>query len=127
MCTVLTTVSSNDKTKSLFTPWKLESINPLNPDFNCCGSFVLYWVDRLFNGTSNFVSVITKVVFLSTSQMIEFPVPNQVRIRLISQVIKGISRVLHKLLRYFNDTAIFTSLITSFQYCFQTSIWIEMM
>ena len=34
---------------------------------------------------------------------------DQVKMRLLSQLIKGISRVLQKLLKYFNGTAILTS------------------
>ena len=37
--------------------------------------------------------------------------PDQVRIKIISQLIKGISRVLQKLLKYFNGTAILTLII----------------
>ena len=36
---------------------------------------------------------------------------DQVKIRLISQLIKGILRVLQKLLKYFNSTAILTSFV----------------
>ena len=36
---------------------------------------------------------------------------NHVRMRLISQLIKGISRVPQKLLKYFNGTAILTSFV----------------
>ena len=39
------------------------------------------------------------------------PVDGQDKIRLISQLIKGISRVLQKLLKYFNGTAILTSFV----------------
>ena len=41
----------------------------------------------------------------------------QVRIRLISQLIKGILRVLEKLLRYFNVTIILTPFVPSFPDC----------
>ena len=36
---------------------------------------------------------------------------DQVRIKLISQLIKGISRVLQKLLKYFSGTALLTSFV----------------
>ena len=36
---------------------------------------------------------------------------DQVRIKLVSQLIKGSSRVLQKLLKYFNGTAIFVFII----------------
>ena len=38
-------------------------------------------------------------------------VDDQVKMRLISQLIKGISRVLQKLLKYFDDTAILASFV----------------
>ena len=55
-------------------------------------------------GTQSFVSVITKDLSLFTSTVIK--VDDQVRKRLISQLIKVISRVLQNLLKYFNGTAI---------------------
>ena len=51
------------------------------------------------------VSVIAKVVTLLPSEMTQLP--EQVRIRFTSQLIKWISRLLQKLLKYFNATAIF--------------------
>ena len=51
------------------------------------------------------VSVIAKVVTLLPSEMTQLS--EQVRIRFTSQLIKGISRLLQKLLKYFNGTAIF--------------------
>ena len=59
----------------------------------------------------SFVSVIAKVVILSTSQMSQFA--DQVRKRLISQLIRGILRVLGKVSRYLNGKAISTSKVTS--------------
>ena len=50
--------------------------------------------------------VIGKVVTLSPSEITQFA--DQVTIRLISQLIKSISRVLQKLLNYFNGTANFS-------------------
>ena len=78
----------------------------MNPDFNCCNSFVLSLVDKVTTGRSSFVSVIGKVVTLSPSEITQFA--DQVTIRLISQLIKSISRVLQKLLNYFNGTANFS-------------------
>ena len=78
----------------------------MNPDFNCCNSFVLSLVDKVKTGRSSFVSVIGKVVTLSPSEITQFA--DQVTIRLISQLIKSISRVLQKLLNYFNGTANFS-------------------
>ena len=78
----------------------------MNPDFNCCNSFVLSLVDKVTTGRSSFVSVIGKGVTLSPSEITQFA--DQVTIRLISQLIKSISRVLQKLLNYFNGTANFS-------------------
>ena len=78
----------------------------MNPDFNCCNSFVLSLVDKVTTGRSSFVSVHGKVVTLSPSEITQFA--DQVTIRLISQLIKSISRVLQKLLNYFNGTANFS-------------------
>ena len=50
------------------------------------------------------VSIFVNVVSLSTSEITQFA--DQVKVRLISELIKGISRVLLKLLKYFNGTAI---------------------
>ena len=38
-------------------------------------------------------------------------VDDHVRMRLVSQVIKGISKVFQKLIKYFNGTAILTSFV----------------
>ena len=40
-------------------------------------------------------------------------ITDQVRTRLILQLIKGFSRVLQKLIKYFNGTALFASIIPS--------------
>ena len=72
VCTVLSSLFSNEETKSIFTPWKRGSINIskygfgasvdnfgwhlfqsivlLKPGFNCCNSFALYydWWKTLF-------------------------------------------------------------------------------
>ena len=43
--------------------WSLfQLIVRLNPDFNCCISFSLSWVDKVTTGTKNFVSVIVNAV-----------------------------------------------------------------
>ena len=84
MCIFLSRSFWNDKTKSLFTPWKLGSIEKskywftpsvdifvwnlfqlidlLKPDFNCCNSFALYWLDKVTTVTYNFVSVVLNFV-----------------------------------------------------------------
>ena len=73
MCTFLLPSFLNDKTKSLFTSWKLGSMKKskywftpsvdtfvwylfqlivlLKPDFNCSNSFALSWVDNVTTGT----------------------------------------------------------------------------
>ena len=50
-----------------------------------------------------------KVVTLLPSEITQFA--DQVRIRLISQLIKSTSRNFHKLPKYFNDIAIFAFII----------------
>ena len=84
MCTFLSPSFSNDKTKSLFTPWKPGSIKKskywftpsivtfvwylfqlivlLKPDFNYCNGFALSWIDKVKIGTQSFVSVILSFV-----------------------------------------------------------------
>ena len=70
----------------------------MNPDFSCFNSFVLSWVDKYNAGTKGFVSAIAKVVTLLLSEATQFS--EQVRIRLISELIKGISRVLRNYLTH---------------------------
>ena len=108
MCTVVSSLFSNDKTKILFTPWKLGLIKKsmdlafllillvhicyffqlivlLKPDFDCWSSFALSRVDKVT--TQGFVSVIANVVAfasLDTTHLLD-----QVEIRLISQLIKS--------------------------------------
>ena len=67
----------------------------LNPDFNCYSNFVLFWVGNVTTGTTIWVSAIAKVATLYGYQMKQFS--HQFEIRLISKLIKGISRVLRKL------------------------------
>ena len=122
---------SNDKTKCLFTPWKLGSIkmskywfNPsvdnfvwylfqlivlLKPDFNCCNSFALSWIDKVIAGKDSFACAILNFAIPVAEEITQSS--DQVKMRLISQLINGISRVLQKLLKYFNDTAISTSFV----------------
>ena len=77
----------------------------LKPDFNCYNSFALPWVDKVTARTKRFVSVVSNVVFVSLENT---HFSDQVKMRLISQLIKDISRVLQKLLKYFNGTTIST-------------------
>ena len=83
----------------------------MNPDFHCCNNFTLSLVHKVTTGTQRSVSVIAKVVTRFPLEMTKFA--DQVRIRLILQLIKGISRVLQKLLKYFNGTVISAFLISS--------------
>ena len=53
--------------------------------------------------------LLLQVITLSPSEITQFF--DQVKIKLISQLIKVISRVLQKLLKYFNGTAIFAFII----------------
>ena len=54
----------------------------------------------------SFVSAAAKVVFLSTLEVSQFA--DQFNVRLISQLISGISKVLQKVHKYFNGPAIST-------------------
>ena len=55
----------------------------LNPDFNCCNSFTLSWVDTVTTGTRSFASVIADVAawFVAALDITQFP--DQVRMRLV--------------------------------------------
>ena len=128
---VLCVSFSNAKTKSLFIPWRLAStkwfkfafcannsgfarysfqlIVLLKPDFKCGNNFELSWVDKVTTGTWRFVSVNVNVEFwFATLVLIITKFPDHVKISSTSQLIKGISRVLQKLLKYFSGTIIST-------------------
>ena len=75
----------------------------LKPYFNCSSSFALSWVDKV---TQSYISVIANFVFPAAEEITQSV--DQVKIRSISQLIKGISRVLQKLPKYFNSTGILT-------------------
>ena len=81
----------------------------LKPDLNCWSNFGLSWVDKVTTRRYNFVSVISN--FLLPLELVITQSLDQVKIRLTSQLINGISRVLQKLLKYFNDTIIWTSFV----------------
>ena len=69
-------------------------------------------------GAYSFASVIANVVAWFTvvlDNKTQFAV--QIKIRLISQLIDGISKVLKKLLKYFNDNFILTSFVP------KSSVW----
>ena len=125
------------KTKSLFTLWKPGSIKKskywfevfcvvvfvsylfqlivyLNLDFNCCNNFALSSIDKVTTGTKRFCISYCKFVAWFSAALDITQFAGQVRMRLISQLINGISRVLQKLLKYFNGTIISTFFVSSF-------------
>ena len=63
----------------------------LESDFSCSSSFVFFWVDDFTTRTRIFVRLIAKVLALFTLQRTQFV--DEVRIRLIPKLIKGISEV----------------------------------
>ena len=71
----------------------------LNPDFNFCISFALSSDVKVTTETYNLVSVNAKVISLFASEMTHSA--GRLRIRLISQLIKGITRFLQKFLQVF--------------------------
>ena len=60
----------------------------LKPDFNCCNSFELSWIDKVTTGTSVIENISTSV----ESAVTQFV--DRARIRSILQLIRGASRVL---------------------------------
>ena len=60
------------------------------------------WVDKVTTGTYSFVSVIAN--FPSPEELVIAQSLDQIKRRLSLQLINGISRVLQKLLKYFNGT-----------------------
>ena len=76
----------------------------LKPEFDCLSSYVLSSVDKVTTGTKSFVSVMSN--FTLPVELIITKVGNQFKIRIIPQLIRRISRILEKLLRYFNSTAV---------------------
>ena len=112
MFTFLSSLLSNDKIKSLFTLLKLGSnkkskygigawivtfewsfftlVAYFKPNFNCCNSFAIFWVDKVTTRTQSFISVIANVVafvWLDNIHLLDEG-------KLISQLIKDISRVI---------------------------------
>ena len=75
----------------------------LHLNFNCCNSFALSLIDKVITGIKNFVSVVASVVsWFATVSNDRTQFADKSRIRSISQLISGFSRVLEKLLKYFN-------------------------
>ena len=79
----------------------------LNPDFNCCNSYALSSVDKVL--TIKFCISYSKCCCFTRSS-----IWNQVKMRLISQLINYILRVLQKLLKYFNGTIIWKAFFVSY-------------
>ena len=65
--------------------------------------FTVSWVDKI-KVENIFVSVIA-IIFVYTAEEEIKHCSCQVRMRLISHLIKGISRVFHKIIKHFNGTA----------------------
>ena len=123
------TISFLYKTKILFTPWKLGLINKSKYRFSCCtvtfgsdlfrlinwsNSFALSWVDKFTIGTSLFVSVVVNVgSWPAIGLSIVKHLLDQFGIRLISQLINDVLRVLQKLLKCFDSTLIVTFFVSS--------------
>ena len=76
----------------------------LKPDLNCWSSLELSCVDKVTTGTYNFVSVILNIP--APVELVIIQVDDHYKIKLTLQFIKGISRVLQKLLKFFNGTII---------------------
>ena len=125
----------NAKTKSLFTLSKLGLIKKYNywfcsctdtfvsyffqlivllkPDFKCSNSFALSWVDKVTTGTQSLLYIVycsLRAIGLSITKYLL----DQVRIRLISQLINCILRVIQKLLNDFASTLLLTFSVPSF-------------
>ena len=97
----------------------------LNPVLNYSKSFLSFSVDKVTTGTYNFVSVIWNIAPVGETSFHLFVITllsmlvithslGQGKIKDTSQLINGISKVLQKLLRYFNGTAISTSFLPDF-------------
>ena len=96
----------------------------LNPVFDCCKSLLSSCADKVTTETYNFVSVIVYVALVGLiiaavrrfvtriaslyALFVISQFSDQVRVKDTSQLISGISKVLQKLLKYFNGTTILT-------------------
>ena len=79
----------------------------LKPNFIWSNSFTLSWVDKVTTG--NFIANV--VPWFATAVKTIRGLADQVKIRLVWQLIDDISRTLEKLLKYFNGTIISTSFV----------------
>ena len=68
----------------------------LNPDFNFCGNFALSWVDKVTARRQSFVSVIANVIAWFALILDKTQFADQVKMRLTSHLINGISIELQK-------------------------------
>ena len=79
--------------------------------------FALSWIDKVTAGTWSFVLVIANVFSWPAIRLsIIKHLLDQVRIRLISQLINSISRVLLKLPKHFNGSLILTFFVPLFPF-----------
>ena len=81
----------------------------LKRHFSCWSNFALSWVDKVITGTKSFASVIVNLPV--PAELVITQVDYHVKMRLTSQLINGISRVLQKLLKYFNGKTISTCFV----------------
>ena len=94
----------------------------LNPVLNCFKSVLSFSVDKVTTGTYNFTSVILNVAFVGEVSLFVFVITllskleiTQFQTKLKSKTLHNQStvyfKVLQKLLKYFNGTAISTSFL----------------
>ena len=95
----------------------------MNPVLNCFKTVLSFSDDKVKTGMYNFVSVILNVAFVGevSPRVFIFPLfftmlvitqfPDQIKIKDTLQLINVIFKVLHKLLKDFNGTAISTSFL----------------
>ena len=91
----------------------------LNPNFNCSKKLLSSFVDKVKTGTYNYVSFILNIAFVGEESLRLFVIgllfmlvitqfADQVKVKDTSQLINDMSKLLQKLLKYFNGTAIST-------------------
>ena len=86
----------------------------MKPAFNYFTSFALSLVNKVTTGRQSFVSVIANVVtWFAEALGNKTELTDPVKMRLISQLINGISKVRQRLLIHFNGTIISTFLVPS--------------
>ena len=107
------------RTWLVFLHWYLfQLLVLLKPDSNCFNSFILSWVNKVTIRTESFLLVILNFgTWSATVTATRILYLGHVNGRVIPQLIKGISSVLQKLLRYFNGTVISTSFVPPFPVC----------